>query len=29
MNTVSNTVDILALLKWNAETECDEEEYWA
>ncbi len=29
MNTVSNTVDILALLKWNAETECDEEECWA
>ncbi len=29
MNTVSNIVDILALLKWNAETEYDEEEYWA
>ena len=27
MNTVSNIVDIFALLKWNAETEHDEEEY--
>ena len=26
---VSNIVDILILLKWNAETEHDEEEYWA
>jgi len=27
MNTISNTVDILALLKQNTETEHDEEEY--
>jgi len=27
MNTVSNIVDIFVLLKWNAETEHDEEEY--
>ncbi len=26
-NIVSNIVDILALLKWNTETEYDEEEY--
>ena len=25
---ISNTVDILALLKWNAETECSKEEHW-
>ena len=29
INIVSNTVDILALLKWNAETEHNKEEYWA
>jgi len=29
MNTVSNIVDILTSLKWNAETECDEKECWA
>ena len=28
INIVSNTVDILALLKQNAETEYSEEEYW-
>ncbi len=28
MNTINNIIDILALLKWNAETEQDEEEYW-
>jgi len=28
-DTVSNTVDILALLKQNTETEHDEEECWA
>ncbi len=28
MSIVSNTVDILTLLKWNAETKYDEEEYW-
>ena len=27
ISTVNNTVDILALLKWNTETEYDEEEY--
>ncbi len=26
MNIISNIVDILTLLKWNAETECDKEE---
>ncbi len=29
MSTVSNIIDILASLKWNAETEYDKEEYWA
>jgi len=29
MSIISNTVNILALLKWNTETECDEEKYWA
>jgi len=29
INTVSNIVDILTSLKWNAETECDEKECWA
>jgi len=27
MSTVNNTVNILAVLKWNAETEQDEKEY--
>ena len=27
MSTVNNTVDILASLKWNTETEHSEEEY--
>ncbi len=28
MNIINNTVNILTLLKWNAETECDIEECW-
>jgi len=29
IDTINNTVNILALLKWNAETEQDKEEYYA
>ncbi len=29
ISTINNTVDISALLKWNTETEQDEEKYWA
>ena len=28
MSIVNNIVDMLALLKWNAETEQDKEEYY-
>jgi len=29
IDTVSNIINILASLKWNAETEHSKEEYWA
>ncbi len=29
ISTVNNTVNILALLKWNAETEQDKDKYYA